>query len=44
MIGDGQIESFSNETVVKYLEKVIVQDDGYEVWLKAEVSVSITTE
>lgn len=44
VIGDGQIESFSNETVVKYLEKVIVQDDGYEVWFKAEVSVSITTE
>lgn len=44
VIGDGQIESFSNETVVKYLEKVIVQDDGYEVWFKAEVSASITTE
>jgi len=44
IISDGKIESFSNETVVKYLEKVLVTEDGYEVWFKAGVSVSITTE
>ena len=41
VIGDGKIESFSNELVVKYLEKVVVQDEGYEVWFKAGVSVEI---
>ena len=44
VISYGRIESFSNETVVKYLEKVVVTEDGYEVWFKAGVSVSITTE
>ena len=41
VIGDGRIESFSNDMVTRYLEKVLVQDDGYEVWFKAGIKVDV---
>ena len=42
MIGDdGKIMSFSNDMIVRYLEKVVVEDWGYEVWFKAGVSVRV---
>lgn len=42
MIGDdGKIMSFSNDMFVRYLEKVVVLEDCYEVWFKAGVSARV---
>ena len=34
---NGRMDSFNNDLVIRYLDKVIVKDDGYEVAFKAGV-------
>ena len=41
MIMDGRVSSFNNEMVIRYLEKVMVNDRDYEVKFKAGLTVSI---
>ncbi len=36
---DGRMESFNNDLVIRYLDRVVVKDDGYEVVFKAGVTV-----
>ena len=35
------MERFNNDLVIRYLDKVIVKDDGYEVIFKAGVRVEV---
>ena len=37
----GRMERFNNDLVIRYLDKVVVKDDGYEVVFKAGVSVGV---
>ena len=37
----GRMETFNNDLVIRYLDKVIVKDDGYEVVFKAGVTVEV---
>ena len=36
---NGRMERFNNDLVIRYLDRVIVKDDGYEVVFKAGVKV-----
>ena len=38
---DGQMEALGNDLVIRYLDKVVVRDDGYEVAFKAGVTVEV---
>ena len=38
---DGQIDAFNNNLVIRYLDKVIVKEDDYEVAFKAGVTVEV---
>ena len=38
---DGLMVKFSNDLVIRYLDKVIVQDWGYEVVFKAGIEVKV---
>ena len=38
---NGRMERFNNDLVIRYLDKVVVQDDGYEVAFKAGVKVQV---
>ena len=38
---NGRMEAFNNDLVIRYLDRVIVRDDGYEVAFKAGVTVEI---
>jgi len=38
---NGRMESFNNDLVIRYLDKVIVKEDGYEVVFKAGVTVEV---
>ena len=38
---DGRMESFNNDLVIRYLVRVVVKDDGYEVIFKASVTVKV---
>ena len=38
---DGRMESFNNDLVIRYLGRVVVKDDGYEVIFKAGVTVEV---
>ena len=38
---DGRMETFNNDLVIRYLDKVVVKEDGYEVAFKAGVSVEV---
>jgi len=38
---DGRMESFNNDLVIRYLVRVVVKDDGYEVIFKASVTVEV---
>ena len=38
---NGRMERFDNDLVIRYLDKVIVKDDGYEVAFKAGVKVEV---
>ena len=41
VIEDGRVIGYDNEMVIRYLDRVIVNDDGYEVRLKGGVSVEV---
>ena len=38
---DGSVACFDNDLVIRYLDKVIVEEDGYEVSFKAGVTVEV---
>ena len=38
---NGRMESFNNDLVIRYLDRVVVKDDGYEVAFKAGVTVEV---
>ena len=38
---NGRMESFNNDLVIRYLDRVVVKDDGYEVAFKAGVNVEV---
>ena len=38
---NGQMERFNNDLVIRYLDRVVVQDGGYEVAFKAGVKVQV---
>ena len=38
---NGRIEAFNNDLVIRYLDNVVVKDDGYEVIFKAGVTVEV---
>ena len=38
---NGRMEAFNNDLVIRYLDRVIVNDDGYEVVFKAGVRVEV---
>ena len=38
---NGRMESFNNDLVIRYLDRVVVQDDGYEVVFKVGVKVEV---
>ncbi|MBP3805883.1 MAG: recombinase family protein [Oribacterium sp.] len=38
---NGRMERFNNDLVIRYLDRVIVKDDGYEVIFKAGVTVEV---
>ena len=38
---NGRMEAFNNDLVIRYLDKVVVKDDGYEVAFKADVTVEV---
>ena len=38
---DGRMEAFNNDLVIRYLDRVVVKDDGYEVIFKAGVTVEV---
>ena len=38
---NGRMECFNNDLVIRYLDRVVVQDDGYEVVFKAGVKVEV---
>ena len=41
VIGEGQVLGYDNEMVIRYLDKVVVNDDTYEVRFKGGVSVTV---
>ena len=38
---NGRMVGFNNDLVIRYLDRVIVKDDGYEVVFKAGVTVEV---
>ena len=38
---NGRMEAFNNDLVIRYLDRVVVKDDGYEVAFKAGVTVEV---
>ena len=38
---NGRMEAFNNDLVIRYLDRVVVKDDGYEVAFKAGVIVEV---
>ena len=38
------MEAFNNDLVIRYLDKVVVKEDGYEVVFKAGVTVEVEVE
>jgi hypothetical protein len=36
-----QMGAFNNDPVIRYLDKVVVKDDGYEVIFKTGVTVDV---
>ena len=41
VISDGMVIGYDNEMVIRYLDKVIVNDQDYEVRFKGVVSVTV---
>ena len=40
----GGMAGFDNDLVIRYLDRVVVEDDGYEVVFKAGVAVEIRAQ
>ena len=38
---DGKVQRFSNDMVIRYLESIDVQEDGYAIHLKAGITVNV---
>ena len=38
---NGRMEAFNNDLVIRYLDRVVVKEDGYEVEFKAGVKVQV---
>ena len=38
---NGRMEAFNNDLVIRYLDNVVVKEDGYEVAFKAGVTVEV---
>ena len=38
---NGRMEAFNNDLVIRYLDRVVVKEDGYEVAFKAGVTVEV---
>ena len=38
---DGRMEAFNNDLIIRYLDKVVVKEDGYEVVFKLSVTVEV---
>ena len=38
---NGRMKAFNNDLVIRYLDRVVVKDDGYEVIFKAGVTVEV---
>ena len=38
---NGRMEAFNNDLVIRYLDRVVVKGDGYEVIFKAGVTVEV---
>lgn len=38
---NGRMERFNNDLVIRYLDRVVVKDDSYEVTFKAGVAVEV---
>ena len=38
---NGRMDAFNNDLVIRYLDRVVVKDDGYEVAFKAGVTVEV---
>ena len=38
---NGRMEAFNNDLVIRYLDRVVVKDDGYEVAFRAGVTVEV---
>ena len=38
---DGSMAGFDNDLVIRYLDKVVVEQEGYEVVFKAGVTVEV---
>ena len=41
MITDGAMMRFDNDLVIRYLDSIVVEDNGYTVWFKAGVEVKV---
>ena len=38
---NGRMEAFNNDLVIRYLDRVVVKEDGYEVVFKAGMTVEV---
>ena len=38
---NGRMEAFNNDLVIRYLDRMVVKDDGYEVIFKAGMTVEV---
>ena len=38
---DGRVVGYDNEMVIRYLDRVVVKDDGYEARLKGGVTITV---
>ena len=41
VVSDGMVIGYDNEMAIRYLDRVVVNDDGYEVRFKGGVSVVV---
>ena len=38
---DGSMAGYNNDLVIRYLDQIVVRDDGYEVVFKAGMAVEV---
>ena len=41
VIGEGRVIGYDNEMAIRYLDRVVVNDDGYEIRLKGGISITV---